>query len=459
MSDKYEFIAREDWEDVALVERVMGMMSLDEEFRRKMEKDPKKTLEEYNIPIEVKDVEFEPLECTIPLKMKAHVPGTRAEKYADFMNKKHEYVEVIKKECIPTNPAMAKWRERQVGRSMMEIGAKITRVIHATFTLELADGCSIGCEFCGLNAGKLKSVFRYTDENAELFKGVIYKAKEIIGDSAGEGTMYFATEPLDNPDYELFLADYLECFDKLPQITTAAAIRHKDRLHKLLKQLNERNDRIYRFSVTSYEMYKQIMEEFSAEELALVELLPQFEEAPNNSFVNAGREGDKNDEYGDTISCISGFVVNMCRKEIRLTTPTCASAEHPTGEIILETAHFETVDDFENIIKGMISKYMKNIIGPKVGFKLRDGLCYDIKDDSVIISCKDEIQYKLDTREATSMYKLMLDEFAKGYVTRRDIVSKLNQLEECKGGRKDVLFYAINKLWTMGVLVAENGEI
>lgn len=459
MSTKLEFIAKEDWEDVALVESFMTRVSLDKEFKEKVEKEPEKTLKEYNYPLTTADVSFKSVDCTAPLHMEACVPGSKAEKYANFMNKKFAYVDVIKDDCIPANKSMAKWRERQIGRCAMELGARVARLVHATFTVELSDGCSIGCEFCGLNAGRLKSVYRYTDENAELFRGVIQKAKEIIGEGAGQGTMYFATEPLDNPDYELFLEDYLKCFDILPQITTAAAMRHKERLHKLLKQLNERNDKIYRFSITSYEMYKEIIEEFTPEELALVELLPQFEEAPNNQFVNAGREADKNDEYGDTISCISGFVVNMCRKEVRLTTPTYACSKYPTGEIILDVANFETAEDFANVINGMISKHMKNIIGPKVGFKIRDKVCYDIKDNRLVISCEGGVEYKMETNAATPIYRMILDEVSKGYITRREIVAKLRNLDECKGGRTDVLFYAINKLWTMGVLVAENGEI
>ena len=45
---------------------------------------------------------------------------------------------------------------------------------------------------------------------------------------------------------------------------------------------------------------KQIVEEFTPEELTLVELLPQFVEAPSNHFAKVGREAMNNgDEYDD----------------------------------------------------------------------------------------------------------------------------------------------------------------
>ncbi len=92
--------------------------------------------------------------------MTAIYPDSKAPAYADFMNKKFMHVDEIKTASTPTNPAMKKWRERQMNRCIMQLGGKMIHMVHAPFALELSSGCSIGCEFCGFNAGKLKSVFR-----------------------------------------------------------------------------------------------------------------------------------------------------------------------------------------------------------------------------------------------------------------------------------------------------------
>lgn len=458
------FIDEKDWKSVSLIKRVMEYEAMVPGFIDELKADPKGILNKYNIPLEPEDVVFDDMvpteENSRKRKMKATYPGSKAEAYADFMNKKFKHVDTLKEASIPTNPAMKKWRERQMNRCIMQLGCKVIHLIHSPFAIELASGCSIGCEFCGFNAGKLKEVFRYTEENAKLFNDVIHIAKEIIGDAAGEGTMYYATEPLDNPDYELFMNDYLECFGELPQITTAASTRHIDRLHKLIKQLNERNDKIYRFSITSPEMRDKIFEEFAPEELPLVELLPQFSEAPANHFINAGRNAKDDEEYGDTIACMSGFIVNMVNKTVKLTTPTWASKEHPTGEIIIDFGHFETAEDFRELLLSMISKHMTNIIGPKEKLTLRKGLVYELKENNkLFLTTNKGADFTIDINEYGETYIKMFDFIAEEPRTRREIVAFLRSDPKFGEGPTETLHFTINRLWHFGALETVSGIV
>jgi hypothetical protein len=90
--------------------------------------------------------------------MRPVYPESSASKYAAFMSAKLAYRDELKKICEPAHPAMRKWHKRQTGRCMAVLGARTDALIHLPFTIELSDGCSVGCEFCGLAAGKLKSV-------------------------------------------------------------------------------------------------------------------------------------------------------------------------------------------------------------------------------------------------------------------------------------------------------------
>jgi hypothetical protein len=127
-------------------------------------------------------------------------------------------------------------------------------------------------------------------------------------------------------------------------------------------------------------MRDEVFASFSPEELLLVELLPQFPEAPECHLIEAGRNRaeDREDEVGDTIACISGFVVNMQERSVRLMTPFVADKAHPTGEWTLEKRPFATADDLEETIRRMISQYMLERLeldgrcGASCGFRLEE---------------------------------------------------------------------------------------
>ncbi len=294
------------------------------------------------------------------------------------INKLVKRDELLNKLNVPKNSKMKKWRERQIERSKGYSGGAYSANVQICAAYEITDGCSVGCPFCGIGAENLKKVFTYDKNNVELFKDVISMMHEVIGDAAGRGPLYMACEPLDNRDYEKFLEDFFEEFGILPQITTAIPLRDINRMKALLHQLNDdKGGMIYRFSVKSVKEAEDIFNNFSAEELLRVELLPQFEEAPGfNGFAKTGREREKELEENDcneklcecgeeapkkivaTICCISGFVINFARKDVRLVTPYPACDKYPDGENVLEKRTFTDSEDLRQIILELIDKYM-----------------------------------------------------------------------------------------------------
>ena len=286
-------------------------------------------------------------------------------RYRQYMlNKMYARDRMIDTYCVPSNARLKKWRERQMRRCDGALGGVNKAFIHAMVTIELAEGCSVGCEFCGLGAGRLKEIFRYTEENAELFKGVLRKLHEIIGDGAGYGMMYFATEPLDNPDYEFFQDAYQKEFSFIPQITTAACDRDLERTKKLVHQIMNGGGLIHRFTIRSEEMARKVFDFFEPEELALVELLPQYPEAPGFvPYVKAGKlceDEERKNESNDpgTIVCVDGFRVNFPRRTITVITPCHADSKYPKGISESEPVTFEDAEDFGQKLNDIIEKYM-----------------------------------------------------------------------------------------------------
>lgn len=277
---------------------------------------------------------------------------------------------VLNEYNVPANVKLKKWRERQIERSKGYCGAGYSANVQVCMSYELTDGCSVGCPFCGVGAKKLNKVFTYEEDNIELFRESIKVMHEIIGDAAGRGSMYLENEPLDNRDYERFLEDFLNEFDVLPQITTAVSTRDIDRTRKLLNQLNSRKKgTYYRFSVKSVEEATEILNAFSAEELLHVELLPQYKEAPGfKGFALTGREMERenvpsdNNKVVPTICCISGFVINFARKDVRLITAYPADDQHPNGEKIIAKKTFNNAKELGEIVQSMIDEYLVNVL-------------------------------------------------------------------------------------------------
>lgn len=294
---------------------------------------------------------------------------------------------------VPSNVTLKKWRERQIERSKGVCGRGYSANVHICVSYELTDGCSVGCPFCGVGAKKLQKVFTYNEENAELFRETIKVMHEIIGDAAGRGSMYLENEPLDNRDYEKFLEAFLDEFNVLPQITTAVATRDIDRMRSLLLQLNSlKSGTYYRFSVKSVEEAEEILNVFTPEELLRVELLPQYEDAPGfEGFAKAGRELErktkeaKERDFAEekvivpSICCVSGFVINFARKDVRFITDYPADERHPNGEIILSQKPFENAEDLKKIVESMINEHIVNSLPSDKVLKPYD--YYEIEED------------------------------------------------------------------------------
>ncbi len=448
---------KEDEYKISWIKRFMEYESLIPGFHEEEAADPEAVLKKYGFPLTVQEISFYPLREG-ELMMRPVFPDSAAQKYADFMNAKIGYRDALKEAGIPSHPAMQKWHRRQRGRCMAELGARTDALVHIPFTLELSDGCSVGCSFCGLNAGKLKSLFRYTEENAVLFRSALTGVKELIGDAAGQGTMYFASEPMDNPDYESFLKIYREVFHTTPQITTAAAMRNPERMHRLLKEINEEGTTVYRFSVLSEALAQQIFAEFTPEELVYTELLPQYKEAPGSAFANSGRMAEANGVYDNTISCVTGFVVNFANRTVRLTAPTSSSPQYPTGEIILGRESFADADNLIEVMRKMISTYMSNIISPLDRVQLRQNLTWNIENNEVIVQNNKGVRFTIKSGDQTDFYRNLMTLLSSGYHTKREIVAEL-----IKGYDQPVMthtfHYCINRLWELGILELESGKI
>jgi radical SAM family RiPP maturation amino acid epimerase len=291
-------------------------------------------------------------------------------------------------ESRPADPRMAAWRDRQIARGAHEISAaRMGQIINAPFAIELNRGCSVGCWFCGVSAPELSDVFRYAD-NVQLWRDILHVLRETVGETAARwGFCYWATDPFDNPDYERFLLDFHAIAGVFPQTTTALALRDPARTRALLRLAEAHGCAINRFSILTLRQFKAVHAEFTADELASVECLPQNREsflvkanagrARDRHRRDAARRGEPFADEGSTIACVSGFLLNMVDRSVRLISPSRASDRWPLGYYVFDEGRFDTAEELGRLLRRMIDARMWESVEALPAVRFADGLAYE----------------------------------------------------------------------------------
>ena len=444
---------------LSAAKRIMDIISLIPGAMDEYKADKVGMLLKYGINLSDSDVDFlinpedpqEKVRIISDPKRLAEMPESFF-RYRQFYGNKIAYRDkMIGQLCVPANERMKKWRARQKRRCDGALGGLNESFVHTVVTYELSSGCSVGCPFCGFNAGPLKKIFRYTDENIRLFNDVISACHRILGDAAGHGMMYFATEPLDNPDYEQFEKDFYKEFHIVPQITTAIFDRDIERTRYFLSELMAGKGFIHRFTIRSLEMAREAFENFTPEELLMVELLPQFPEAPSFvPYVKAGRELDENqpvmaDQDPGTICCVDGFCINFPERRFKLVTPVRASERYPKGIYESEWVSFTDGADFEEKLTKYINEELEIDIPRDKALKLYDYMSVDkYKDEQAIISRFGEV-IPLNEPYMIRVARLLKE----GIYTRKEIAKTVS--EEGLITPENSYWY-LNRLWENGCI-------
>ncbi len=283
--------------------------------------------------------------------------------------------------AVPAHPTLKGWRERQIRRQVHDLGPfHASSNIHSSLSIELSSGCSVGCWFCALSPESLNGVFEWTNENESFFTNMLHILSGPLGTAIGSGFLYWATDPLDNPDYERFCEAFHQVTGVFPPTTTARHLVDVERTRRLLALAEANGCWLNRFSVLSRAQMARTHKTFTARELALVECLPLNREA-GFAYGNAGRFRDEalkkpelleeerkklatapwhagdsryreSDEYANgTIGCVTGLVINLVRRTVELISPCTADDRWPLGSIVFAQASYDDIEGFQEAIE------------------------------------------------------------------------------------------------------------
>jgi radical SAM family RiPP maturation amino acid epimerase len=395
----------------------------------------------------------------------AHSMPDNVRLYVEFARERLDWHELRDMSGASSNARFVAWRERQIARTRFELPPLHgERSVHIPVSFELSKGCSVGCNFCGFSAPRLEGHFLYTPANARLWREVLEVVHGLLGRAAGAGFCYWATDPLDNPDYERFVLDFHRSMGTFPQTTTAQPLKDVPRLRHLLATALGHGCKLNRISILSPGILARVHRLFAPEELAFVGIVPMspgvqnlvgypFQATPIISKTRAGRWLDHprnpqfhEDEPGSTstIACVSGFLFNMVERSVKLISPCASSPRWRNGYIILDEATFEDAGGLAATLEAMISQHMPQAIRESDSIRLRSGLRYapllngfsvtgawhsvSVRHPFIFPGLVNCLQLGEFVRSADMTAEQIVQAFASNGVSRESVLDHLNSL-------------------------------
>ena len=337
--------------DRATVKRFLEFYRGDEAFRSSLSDDPYPYLEKWDLDVDPErlrvlwDTNDQSIRESEP-----HDPVVRD--FLDWRASRVSLRETFRNQAGCGPHGYQRWRERQMARLATQTWRVLSdHICHLPFAIELSHGCSVACDYCCFSAPRLDNVGPFSATNEHLYRSILDVLGDYFGPAAKAGFLYWATEPLDNRDYEKYLRVFFEKFEVTPQTTTAAWYRDMPRTRRLLDQSRRDNGMVNRFSINSLEHLHLCMTQFAPEELIDVELVLQNQEATTMQIA-AGRGVAANpDAPVGTSACVSGFLINLVERTVKLISPCTDLVRWPLGYAIYQEFQFENADEVAEFIE------------------------------------------------------------------------------------------------------------
>jgi radical SAM family RiPP maturation amino acid epimerase len=251
---------------------------------------------------------------------------------------------------------------------------------------ELSEGCSIGCWFCGISASRFAGHWPY-QEHALEWQAILDRTVAFFGPAAGTGFCYWGTDPSDNPDYTDFVVDFVRATGMVPMTTTAAPLRDLPMVRRIIPLADRNQGLPNRFSILTPRQLQDLFMVFSPDELLHVDLVLHMRGSLQPKSV-AGRARSRRAAIADsaTIACVSGFLVNLPRRHVRLVTPVPSSVAEPDGFRVLGEADFTDPASFGAVLQDLADRHMVQGLRHDDKLRLRPEVEYAPTADGFVLT-------------------------------------------------------------------------
>ena len=255
-----------------------------------------------------------------------------------------QYRNYLSSAVRPKNNSWDQWRLSQALRFRNEDkSTRASKITYIAFAVELTDGCSGGCRFCGFSAPQLNQNIAKYDRNQQIFRKFLNEIATLAGTEYGKtGVLYWATDPLDHPQYHFYARDFAEVFGMYPHTTTAVAENKISLIKKIINEHTNFSNRPWgiRCSIRSGRAYEKLRNHLSLNERSIIQMNPQYA-GKQLSYARSGRafqQSTKSDQmlHGGTIACMTGFLFSLPKNNIQMITPCLADNFNINGYRILD---------------------------------------------------------------------------------------------------------------------------
>jgi radical SAM family RiPP maturation amino acid epimerase len=374
--DMYSKRSAEELVTIARIKRFSERVAADPAFRTEITASPERArsaAEEQGFKIDPTELRLKDLKMASlgnPAARRSLTP--LATLWLDWIEDLFRFRDLMREDGYATevDPRFNAWRRRQVERTRTELGqANAQAIVHPVVCYELSKGCSMGCWFCGVSAEKFQGYFPYSPENAALWRDVLVVMVGKFGTAAQTGFCYWATEPADNPDYLEFVRDFQRITGAVPQTTSAAPLRDLAWTRGLMDLQKSLPAAPSRFSILNLETLLKLHETFTPEELLGFELVLHNKGSVFTKNL-AGRtlrlvddEGESKanlniNPHATSIACVSGFLINMMDRSVKLISPCRSSERRPLGYRVHLEGCFSDAADLDAFISRAVESCM-----------------------------------------------------------------------------------------------------
>lgn len=284
----------------------------------------------------------------------------------------------------PLHPGWRSWRSRQMKRFASEdCSIRSDHIMHIPFAIELTQGCSGGCSFCGLSASYLEQSESSFELLGVAFTDFLLQMKSVHGEFGKCGILYWATDPLDCVDYLQYAEAFRNVFNVLPSTTTALAAKYPHRFKAYIDAGGLERPWGLRCSLRSLSEYKKISDTLSLYERFSISFITQYREYAHLQAIT-GRSYDfdssnHQQSQGGTIACMSGLLVSLPRLSVELITPCLAEPHHQNGYRSLLHANPTSACNLTESSEVIINQL------PNIPFNLNDDLTVTIHPSQYLL--------------------------------------------------------------------------
>ena len=164
----------------------------------------------------------------------------------------------------------------------------------------------------------------------------------------------------------------------------------------------------------------------------------------------AKRVSEKKNQTGNqviegTIACVSGFLISMVHKTVKLISPCPASEQWPLGYIVFSEGTFTTGEEFRQLINQMVANQFQLTIPLETPMRFEDYLEYEPMEGGFAIKS----QYLRKRFTSHPLFKKIGPLILDGHNTAGEILSLL-AIEE--GVSPDETLFLLNQIFQEGLI-------